>query len=131
MKKQWSGLVYSWDGESFGELGGAVCSYESGQPLRPANTHLFCTKCGVVWGMVLFPLARHHAITHVPCREHGGGVFDNQWQGKFPCVFDEKVMLNDFLVMYDWLVGVNKCEYDMDCGSLSQAVSVGSRKDWS
>ena len=131
MKKKLAGGAFIKGVAGFWRLGEATCEYDAASPFRPANTHMFCVKCGEVWGKVVFPLAQYHHITNVPCAKHGGGVFTPRFPGKFPCEFSYDVLVYDFNTMYAWLEGVVKCEYDDDCGSMSQAVGVGSRKDWS
>lgn len=124
MKREWEGVTLLHDTY----LGGVTVEFDDAQLFRPANTHLFCCRCGTVWGKLLFPLSSHHHVTNIPCEHHGGGVFDHRWPGRFTCKFAEKVLMHDFCIMYEWLDKKQLPEVMQDGGSMHQTVGVGSWK---
>ena len=125
MKRQWKGTVEFRDKE----LGTCSVEFDDARHFRPANTHLFCCKCGTVWGKLFFPLSSHHHTTNVPCDEHGGGLFEYRWENhRFFISFSVEVLTHDFCIMYNWMENKIEPELMQDSGSMHIAVGTGRSK---
>lgn len=95
MKKIELPLVVKYRGK---RLGTGKVFFKRGDK-RPASTHLFCDKCGELWGSVLVEdsILTEHQVKYVRCTEHGGGMFSQKKSNlsSYEVVFDSEVSLHD------------------------------------
>lgn len=98
MKKCWDGVV-SVRGE---EVGSFEAEYETSQPFRPLNQHLFCPGCGDKWASLEMPLAHSHGVITAPCEDCGGGIlwlYFGRHVQKTPFKMGREVLERDFMVL--------------------------------
>lgn len=122
-----------------GKIGTVTIGFSLGKAFRPAHTYFVCPDCGVMWGKIILKpdrKARHFPINST-CSRHGGGVFstrlDKQGIDTFPLEYSHEVLLQDFLVMYDWVTGLTAPEVEKEVATEEDwtwNVNAGDKKPW-
>lgn len=72
----------------------------------------YCGRCGEIWGRLLHDGASYTQLTHLPCRQHGGGLLSCH-----PAWFDMPTRFE-----FDWPIAATKREFNILLAEALQAI---------